>query len=159
RLGRVLRREQRWIEALQAYDSLEKLNGIAVAGMPATLVARAARRSVLVDSGNSDGARRQAAALWSDLIAGKWKIGKATLETYLTELKAAYPELTLPADWEERMSLAAGARFVFEQQADSGRAVQMIQGQVISATWERQGDTWKARLIGPSTWQALWTKL
>ena len=56
------------------------------------------------------------------------------------------------------MSLAAEARFVFEQQAESGRAVQMIQGQVVSATWERQGNTWKARLIGPSTWQALWTK-
>ena len=158
-LGRTLRRQQKWMEALQTYDSLQKLDGTIVAGMPASLVGRDARRSILADSGDRAGASREASALWSDLIAGKWKVGKGTLETYFNELKAAEPELATPGDWEERMVMAEAAQRAFEQTAEYGRAVYSIEGLVVSASWERRGGSWKARLIGPPFWQALWTQL
>jgi signal transduction histidine kinase len=159
RLGRLLRREGKWAEALQAYASLEKFDATLVAGMPAVLVARAARCSVLAESGDGPGARLAAAALWAELTAGKWKITKATLETYLNELKVLAPDLVLPADWDERVTLAAAAQWAFQQQPASGRAALCIAGRAVSVSWERQGSAWKARLTGPSTWNALWTNL
>jgi hypothetical protein len=56
--------------------------------MPASLVARTARCSVLAESGDAAAAEREAATVWADLTTGHWKTSKATLETYLGELKA-----------------------------------------------------------------------
>lgn len=159
RLGRVLRHERKWPEALKAYASLEKLGESTVAGMPAALVARAARCSVLHESGDGAGARRETATLWKDLTTGKWNITKAILETYLQELKALVPALTLPADWEERMALAHAAEWAFGRQTAKGRAGFPSNGQVVSVSWEKQSDAWRARLVGWSSWQALWIRL
>jgi signal transduction histidine kinase len=81
------------------------------------------------------------------------------LETYLNELQAVVAELALPENWEERRILADASRWAFEQQTAEGRAARTIDGQVVWVSWERQGDTWKARLVGPSTWQRLWKRL
>lgn len=157
RLARVRRREKNWIEALRAYASLEKVGAARVAGMPAGLVARAARCSTLAESGDGATARREAVAVWADLTTGTWRVPKSTLETYLNELKALAPDVTLPADWDERMALAAAAEWAFEQQAAGGRSALDIDGQPVSVSWERQGGAWKARLTTPATWRALWT--
>jgi signal transduction histidine kinase len=159
RLGRVFRHEKKWPDALNAYASLEKLGTIAVAGMPAALVARAARCSTLDESGDRANARREAAALWPELTAGKWTVTKAILETYVQELRALAPELQLPAGWEERIALAQAAEWAFAQQKASGRAGLSLDGQIVSVSWERQSGAWRARLVGPSSWQALWTGL
>jgi signal transduction histidine kinase len=159
RLGRVLRREKKWQQALKAYASLEKLGAALVAGMPAGLVARAARCSALEESGDGVGARRESSVLWAELTAGKWSILKPTLETYLKELEPLLPERLLPAGWEERMALAQAAEWAFGQQSANGRAGFPIDGKVVSISWERQSGAWRARLVGPSSWQALWTKL
>ena len=159
RLARVLRREQNWTEALRAYASLEESDAAHVAGMPASLVARAARSSTLAESGKGAAARQEAVAVWADLTGGKWKITKPTLETYLNELKTLAPDLALPADWDERMTLAAAVEWAFEQHAASGRGALAIDGHAVSVSWERQGASWKARLSAPATWRALWTDL
>ncbi len=127
--------------------------------MPASLVARGARCSVLEESGERAGARREAAALWTELTAGAWKVTRGTLDTYLKELQAWAPDVALPARWEERMALAAAAEWAFGEQAASGRAGLLIDGHVVSVSWRREGGAWKARLAGPSSWRALWGKL
>jgi signal transduction histidine kinase len=127
--------------------------------MPASLVARERRLSLLAAAGDALGARRETEALWSDLVAGKWKLSKATLETYLNELHAVEPKLALPADWEERRILSDAARWAFEQQTAGGQATRTIDGQVVSVSWERKGDAWKARLILPSALRTIWEKL
>ena len=159
RLARVRRREGKWAQALEAYTLLERLGAARVAGMPASLVARAARYSALAESGDGAAARREAAAVWADLTAGKWRITKATLETYLDELKALAPDVVLPADWDERITRSAAATWTFEQQAPSGRGARSIDRQVVYVSWERQAGAWKARLTGPAIWRALWTSL
>ena len=60
--------------------------------------------------------------LWAELTAGKWNIAKATLETYISELKTMAPDLVPPAGWEERMALAQAAEWAFDQPRTSGRA-------------------------------------
>jgi signal transduction histidine kinase len=159
RLARVQRAQNRWAEALQTYDSLQKLDQTLVAGMPAGLVAREGRCRVLIQSGDGSVAQREAEALWMDLVAGKWTITKATLKTYLNELQEISPQLTLPADWEDRMILADALSWAFEQQSAAGHTARTIDGQIVWVSWETQGDAWKARLISPSTWQAHWKKL
>jgi signal transduction histidine kinase len=156
RMGRVMRREHQWSEALRAYGSLEKLGTIAVAGMPASLVARAARCATLSESGDKGSAHRETAALWEQLTAGRWKIGRATLETYIKELEATAPDLALPAGWEERVALSEAAEWAFSQQAPSGRAGFSSGGQLIGVSWERQNGAWSARLAVPGSWHALW---
>ena len=114
---------------------------------------------MLEESGDRSGTQREAAALWAELTAGQWKVTKGTLETYLKELKARAPDLALPAEWEDRMALAAAAEWAFGEQAARGRAGRLIDAQVVSVSWERSGGVWKARLAGPSSWRALWEKL
>lgn len=159
RLGRLLRREGKWAEALHAYASLEQFSGTEVAGMPANLVARAARCSVLAERGDQQEARASASALWTELTAGKWNLTRPTLETYLNDLRALAPQLVLPADWDERMTMAAAAQWAFEQKPAGGRAALLLDEQPASVSWEREGSTWKARLTSPSTWKSLWANL
>jgi signal transduction histidine kinase len=122
-------------------------------------VAREARCAVLAASGHEADARRDAEILWADLIAGKWTLTRATLETYLNELRTILPNPTLPRDWEERMSVADAARWAFEEPASSGGAARSIDSQLVWVSWERREGAWKAQLIGPSAWQALWKRL
>jgi signal transduction histidine kinase len=159
RLARVLRRDGKWAAALKAYASLETFGATTVAGMPAGLVARAARCSTLNESGDRAGAHREAAALWSELTAGKWKVTKPTLETYLKELKSLAPEVALPLDWDQRMALSEAAEWALMQKSDSGRTGFLVEGQAVSAIWERHGSIEKVRLAGPSSWETLWRKL
>jgi signal transduction histidine kinase len=159
RLGRALRRERKWAEALKAYASLETLDVEVVAGMPAGLVAREGRCSVLAESGDSAGARREATVLWTELTSGKWKVTRATLETYLAELEPLASDVSLPADWEERMALAEAAEWAFAQPGVSGREGVLIGGQVVSVSWERHGGAWRAQLGAPSSWETIWSKL
>jgi signal transduction histidine kinase len=55
------------------------------------------------------------------------------------------------------MALAAVAEWASREPGASGRAGRLIDGQVISVSWERRGGAWKARLTG--SWRALWKKL
>jgi signal transduction histidine kinase len=159
RLGRVLRRGRRWVEALQAYDSLGTLGTISVAGMPAGLVARAARCSVLEESGDRERARQEASVLWAELTGGKWQVTKPALETFLSEMKTLAPEAALPPDWGEHLALAGAAQWSFEQTSVTGRRGLLIEAQAAAVSWERREGVWSARVIGPSTWQALWSNL
>jgi signal transduction histidine kinase len=159
RLGRTLRHAGKVAQALKTYTLLEKFGAAPVLGMPAGLVARGARCSSLRESGDEAGARREAAALWMDLTGGKWNVTKPTLETYMSELKGMDPEVSPPAGWEERMALAEAAEWAFRQQRGSSRAGLLVSAQAVSVSWERQSRGWSARLVGGSSWQALWRKL
>ena len=63
RLGRIFRRRRQWREALKTYGELEKMGSLPLAGMPASLVARAARCSVLEESGQQEVLQQEARSL------------------------------------------------------------------------------------------------
>jgi signal transduction histidine kinase len=158
RLGRLLRHERKAAESLRAYALLAD-SSATLAGMPAGLVARAARITVLVESGEAASARKEAAALWGELTAGNWKTTKAALETYLSELRSVSPDLALPPEWEERMTLAAAAEWAFDQKTDAGRGVFRTAGNAATVDWSRQGGVWNGRVTGPARWSSLWAEL
>ena len=157
RLARVLRRQQHWAQALHAYDELEKLGTLHVAGMPASLVAQAARCSVLEESGQAQALRVRAQALWADLSGGRWAISRPTLDTYTDDVRHWVGALPLPPDWNERLILARAAALVWESRrsAANGRWFRLLDGSPVSACWSSRDPAWRARLAGPSFWQRL----
>jgi signal transduction histidine kinase len=80
RLARVHRRASRWDEAVAAYRELAAIRGLTISAAPADLVARRAECSVLEEAERATGLRECAAALETDLVAGRWILDRPTQE-------------------------------------------------------------------------------
>lgn len=160
RLGRVLRLDRRIPEALETYRLLEQLGDTSVAGMPARLIARGARCSILAESGQRPALAAAARALWDDLTQGRIPVNRQTLETYLAEIRAWLPTATLPADWTERMVMAeALVRSLPGRDPASGGLFLEIDGQPASVAWEPRDGAWQATVAGPGYWRKSWAGL
>jgi hypothetical protein len=72
--------------ALAAYRELDGLDPATVGGLPAGLVARAARCEILAELKRSRELAREAHALSLDLNAGRWKLTRASFIFYDQEL-------------------------------------------------------------------------
>jgi signal transduction histidine kinase len=165
RLGRVLRRQRRWPEALKTYDELGKIGSLSLASMPAILVARAARCSVLEESGQQQALQHEARALWADLTGGRLVVSRPTLDTYSDELRRWIGSLPPPPDWDERLAVAKAAATAWrawradERGAAGGRRFDLFDGSPVSVCWSSRDGAWQARLAGPSFWRRLWAGL
>ena len=75
-LGRIYRQNRNWNGALRVYRDLTAINavGVAVADAPADLHARRQICDLLADAGRRDELLREATALQSDLLAGRWPL-------------------------------------------------------------------------------------
>ena len=107
RLARVARQEQRWQDALRAYRSLAEIRGLAFDGMPADLLARRATCSVLEESGNRQQLMREAGALASDFVAGRWLLDPSGWELAAMQI----------AQWSGRALSLSPERGAFSQAA------------------------------------------
>jgi signal transduction histidine kinase len=160
RLGRVLRLDRRLPEALETYRQLEQCGDTAVAGMPARLIARGARCSILAETGQRPALATAARSLWDDLTHGRIPVNRQTLETYLAEIRAWLPTAPLPADWPERMVMAeALARSLPDRERASGRLFLDIDGHPASVSWEPRDGAWQAAIAGSSFWRKTWAAL
>jgi signal transduction histidine kinase len=84
-VGRVARKRRRPAEAIHAYDQLETLIEVDVAGLPPGLIARVGRAAVFEDTHDRTALIREAEALASDLSAGRWRISRSTYAFYRTQ--------------------------------------------------------------------------
>lgn len=82
RLGRVLRTAGRYQEAKAAYSHLNEMDGVAVQGAPASLVAAYAVGSVLEQLHDDPALRRLGAELDADLRSGRWALTAALYQLY-----------------------------------------------------------------------------
>ena len=87
RLARVHRREHKWDSTLEAYRRLARLTNAAIGGTPADLVARTAICSVFEESGNRSDLGREAAALQSDFLEGRWPLDRPAWELTAARLE------------------------------------------------------------------------
>ena len=109
RIARVQRRAQRWDEALDAYRGLAEIEGVAVLGLPADLVARRAMGAVLEASGRKAELDRESAALQTDLLGGRWALDKPSWELTARQLEQ-WRGRPLPRDSEAKaFSTVAGS--------------------------------------------------
>ena len=109
RLARVLRKSGRLADTLPLYDSLSRIAAAGVSGLPADLVARAARCRVLAELHRSDTLRLEGRLLADDLDNGKWSIDRAAYELHRGDAAAwsgRSPDMT-----RERIALAADSLY------------------------------------------------
>jgi signal transduction histidine kinase len=89
RLGAVLREAKDTEGALRAYDDLNRLGSVPIAGEPAAFRARMARLKILKESHKSDDLRREASDFAQALYAGGWAIDRSAFENYREALHAS----------------------------------------------------------------------
>ena len=77
RIARTLRKTGQQQAALDAYAQLGQISSVTVRGIPADLLARRARCTVLGELGRTAELRTEATALQADLNAGRWQLDRA----------------------------------------------------------------------------------
>lgn len=124
RVARITRRQQRWDDALRAYERLTAISDVEIEGAPSDLQARRASCSVLEQAGRTDRLRESATALEADLLAGRWRLDRpaweltaADLARWLGRPVAVAPQraiLSAVADrlWQRRLREPDAARRV-----------------------------------------------
>jgi signal transduction histidine kinase len=155
RLARTERKAGRLEAALTAYDQLAALGATSVGDLPAELVARHARLRVLGGSSRPNVLHREAAALRSDLSAGRWRLTRAQYEFYKREACRwmSCAQLADSAATAASEALAAGAEWLWSRRgplSESGRELVWLDGQPVLVVWQRSGEG-MAALVGGAT--------
>jgi hypothetical protein len=128
RLARIYRRERQWDSAVEAYRRLALLTGIAIAGIPADLIARTASCSVWEESGSKLELDRAAAAIESDLLAGRWALDRPDWELTAGKLER-WTCRSLPV--ADRKQASAVADWLWGEWKRNGRSMVLIPHRVI----------------------------
>jgi signal transduction histidine kinase len=118
RLARTERKAERLDAALDAYQQLATLGPTSVGGLPAELLARHARLSVLEQLSRTDELRREAKALDRDLNSGGWRLTRAQYEFYSNDV-CSWSECARESDataTSDKRALAAGAEWLWNRQ-------------------------------------------
>ena len=85
-LARTLRLAGQRTAALDVYTSLAAMDGIAVAGNPAELVARRARCALLAEMNRKDELRDEAEKLYTDLQNSRWQLDFGAYQHFTAEV-------------------------------------------------------------------------
>ncbi|MEX2178142.1 MAG: HAMP domain-containing sensor histidine kinase, partial [Gemmatimonadaceae bacterium] len=163
RLGRATRKANTFHLAAAAYDELAQLDDAIVNGLPASLVASAARVALLSEPDGGDTAilRRDATELHDALHAGRWRIPRSAFAFYDAEASRALALSPMPhgdVDVSVRIALSDAAASAWtEWRADNGeplpatgaRSVQ-VGDHALLLVWSARGDRIAALVAGPA---------
>jgi len=112
RLARVQRKDGDLDGALQTYAGLAGLEHVAIDGMPADLVARRTLCGLLAESGRQAELRREAEALRTDFLAGRWALDRAAWELTAQDVSQWLGAVMLPP---EGQAFSEAAGWLWEQ--------------------------------------------
>ena len=161
RLGRNLRKIGRQEEALQAYSELAQLGRTMVLGLPAELVAREARGSVLEAIGRREELRREASLLHSDLWSGRWSLLRPSWEFHVAEAERWSGNTPLTEQERNALALSTAAESAYglwsAEPESKGRRILKIEGRPVLISWEGTRDRLSAVLAGPGYLGSKWT--
>ena len=87
RVARIHRKEGRWNEALRIYDELGEIRAVALDATPVDLLARRATSQILEETHKDDALAREAAALESDFVAGRWALDRSAWELTAADIE------------------------------------------------------------------------
>lgn len=162
RLGRSLRKAGRAAEALDAYARLAALADVPVAGLPAELVAREARCSLLEAAGEREGLRREAAALLRDLDDGRWSIARSAYEFRAAEVQRWAGEVSARAPSDAFAVSDAIERLVqaWRERPEHRIGPQAFRSgsQTVFAVCRATPDRFAASVAGPRYLERLWAE-
>jgi len=154
RLARTERKAGHVDAALAAYDELSTLGDAPVMGLPAELVGRHARLSVLEQASRTDDLHAEVAALNVDLQAGRWRLSYAQYEYHVAEV-CRWTDCEPGSDsaLSARLALAAGAERLWNRRATlaaDGHELTWMDERPVLTVWHRSTERTVA-LVGGST--------
>jgi signal transduction histidine kinase len=162
RLGRNLRKLGRNEEALKVYDELARLGAASVLGLPAELVAREARGTVLEETGNRQDLRAEALLLRSALWSGRWRLLRPAWEFHEEEARRWSGARDAPLTESERdgLALTIAAEMIHAQwlaRPDSnGSRIFSVMDRPVLVSWSGSSDRLAGALAGPGYLRSNW---
>ncbi|MCU0256750.1 MAG: HAMP domain-containing histidine kinase, partial [Vicinamibacterales bacterium] len=161
-LGRSLRKAGRAAEAIDAYNALEKLGDVSVAGRPAELAAVEGRCSVLADMRRTSDLRQEAERLDLALWSGRWQLSRSAWE-FQREQAGRWGARHQPDSRQQQaFALSAAVHTAsMRLQAEPGRSGQWspdVEGQPSLAVWATQGLARTIVVAGPEWLRAAWSR-
>ncbi len=160
RLGRNLRKAGRAEEALQAYDELARFGRTPVLGLPAELLAREARGTVLEAAGKRDDLLKEASLLRSALWSGRWSLLRPAWEYHLKEAERWLGTDPMKEGERNTLALTIAADSIYGQwltePESKGRRLLKIEGRPVLFSWAGTPDRLTAVLAGPGYLGSKW---
>jgi signal transduction histidine kinase len=160
RLGRTLRKTGRFDEALRAYSDLEGLGDTIIEGLPADLIAREARCSVLEEQHRRDQLEREAQSLYRDLASGRWVLRRAAWDFLVAEVRAwAGAGLAPLPGLDAAVALSEAAESLWARWpatlSPAGRVVSFHGGRPVLSAWTMTPERLEAVLAGREYLEAM----
>jgi signal transduction histidine kinase len=100
-------------KALVAYDELAGIEGVSIAGVPAGLAARQARCALLEETGRTEDLKREAGALLTDLLNGRYRLTRPIYQLHAEQVCRWLGRSEI-AD-SDRLALSAAAEWLWQQ--------------------------------------------
>ncbi|MGA2586310.1 MAG: ATP-binding protein [Candidatus Aminicenantales bacterium] len=163
RLGRNLRKTGRHEEALQVYGELAQLGRTCVLGLPAELMAREARGTVLEAIGKREELRKEASLMRAALWSGRWSLPRPVWEFHVEEVQRWLGASPLSEREQNALALSTAAESIYGQwiadPESKGRRILKIEGQSVLVSWAGTSDRLAAVLAGPNYLVSKWKEL
>ena len=162
RLGRNLRKTGRHEEALQVYSELAQLGQTSVLGLPAELMAREARGTVLETIGKGEELRKEASLLHAALWSGRWSLLRPAWEFHVEEARRWSGASPLTEREQNALALSSAAESIYGQwiaePESKGSRILRIDGRPVLISWAGGSDRLAAVLAGPEYLGSKWTE-
>jgi signal transduction histidine kinase len=160
RLGRNLRKTGQYDEALRTYDELARLGTTSVLGLPAELVAREARGTVLEANGKREELQAEARLMHSALWSGRWHLLRPAWEFHEEEARRWSGSGPLAEMDQNILTLTVAAAMTFDKWAaqpeSKGRRILKVEGRPVLVSWTGSSDRITAALAGPAFLVSKW---
>jgi signal transduction histidine kinase len=160
RLGRNLRKTGRHEEALQAYGELAQLGRTSVLGLPAELMAREARGTVLEAIGKGEELRKEASLLHTALWSGRWSLLRPAWEYHVEEAQRWSGASPLKEGEQNALALSSAAESIYGQWISApeskGSRILRMEGRPVLISWAGTSDRLAAVLAGPGYLGSKW---
>jgi len=160
RLGRNLRKTGRNEEALQVYGELAQLGRTCVLGLPAELMAREARGTVLEAMGKREELWKEASLLHAALWSGRWSLLRPAWEFHVEEAQRWSGASPLKEREQNALALSIATESMYGQwiaePESKGRRILKIEGRPVLISWAGTSDRLAAVLAGPGYLVSKW---
>jgi len=165
RLARNLRKAQQSRAALDIYDQLDQMGATPVGGLPAELIARYARCTLLDELKRTTDVKREAGLLHTELHNGRWKLDRATYRFYTQETSRWYPpDPELQAHEQDTVPTATAVELLWEswqrirrgEDNAAGQRSVWILGRPVLLVWQASSDRLIALVAGEHHLEQQW---
>jgi signal transduction histidine kinase len=165
RLGRNLRKAQQSRAALDIYDELDQMGATPVGGLPAELIARHARCTLLDELKRTTEVKREAGLLYADLHNGRWKLDRGAYRFYTQETSRWYtPDAEVQVHEQDGIPTATAVELLWEawqrirrgEDIAAGHRSVWILGRPVLLVWETSSDRLVGRVAGERYLEQQW---